>query len=56
MVIKIKKVKGAKKVCHITGTWVYKNCLEATQLENKINQREKLKLLWAVFDKIIKNS
>ena len=46
MVVKIKKQKNTKK-------WVikrklkfenYKNCLEATKLENKLKYREKIKL------------
>ena len=35
---------------------VYKHCLEATQLENKINLLEKIILMWIIFKKIIKNS
>ena len=34
----------------------YKNCLEASQHENKINQLEKIKLTRIVIKKIIKNS
>ena len=34
----------------------YKHCLEATQFENKINQLEKIELMYIVFKKIIKNS
>ena len=34
----------------------YKHFLESTQLENKINQLEKIMLMWIVLDKIIKNS
>ena len=41
-----KKAKGPKK-CFIKGKLKFENykiCLEATQLENKINHREKIKL------------
>ena len=34
----------------------YKNCLEATQTENKISLLEKMKLTYIVLRKIIKNS
>ena len=38
MVVKIKKQKAKKKIeC-------YKNCLEAAQIENKINHLEKSKI------------
>ena len=30
----------------------YKNCLEATQLENKINYLEKIKLIWIVLNNL----
>ena len=33
----------------------YKNCLKATQLENKINQLQKIKLTQKFLEKIIKN-
>ena len=33
----------------------YKHCLEATQIENKRNQLEKIKLMWTVSEKLIKN-
>ena len=34
----------------------YKHCLEATQLENKISELEKIELKQIVIEKIIKNS
>ena len=35
----------------------YKHCLEATQLENKINYLEKKTILmWIIFENAIKNS
>ena len=34
----------------------YKNCLEAAQSENKIKHLEKVKLMYVVLKKIIKNS
>ena len=46
MVVKIKKQKAQKCVIKrelIFGN--YKNCLEATQLENKINYLEKIKIV-----------
>ena len=41
--MKIKKGKQIKKVCHKTKLKFedYKQCLEATKFENKINQLEK---------------
>ena len=44
-VVKIKKAKGTK-TCIIRKTKFenYKNCLEATQLENKMNYLEKNKI------------
>ena len=33
----------------------YKNSLEIAQIENKINQLEKIKLMWIVLENIIKN-
>ena len=33
----------------------YKNCLKATQLENKINQLQKIKLTQKFLEKTIKN-
>ena len=33
----------------------YQHCLEATQLENKINHLEKIILMWIIFKKIRKN-
>ena len=52
-----KKVKD-KKRCVIKRKLKfenYRNCSEATQLENKINHLEKTKLLYIVLKKIIKN-
>ena len=40
-VVKVKKQKDKKSVSYIEN---YKNCLEATQLENKINNIEKNKV------------
>ena len=34
----------------------YKNCLEATQVKNKMNHPEKMKSTYKVLKKIIKNS
>ena len=34
---------------------VFKDCLVATQLENKVNHLEKITLLWIVLKKIIKD-
>ena len=41
-----KKAKGTKMYVMKTKLkfWDYKNCLEATQVENKINELEKTKL------------
>ena len=40
-----KKAKGTKKVCQKKNkSENYRNCLYATQLENKINYLEKIKL------------
>ena len=53
-----KKVKSTKK-CLIKKKLKfenYKNCLEATKHDNKINYLEKMKLMWIVLKKIIKNS
>ena len=53
-----KKVKGIKK-CVIKRKLKfqnYKKCLEATQLENKINHLEKNKINIDSLKKIIKNS
>ena len=47
-----KNTKGTQNI-HFEG---YKICLEATQLENKINQQENMKLLWIVLKKIKTNS
>ena len=55
---KDKKAKGTKK-CVIKRKLKfenYKNCLEATQLENKINHLEKNQLNIDGIKKIIKNS
>ena len=35
---------------------IIKNCLEETQLENKIKHPEKIKLAYIVLKKVIKNS
>ena len=43
MAMKIKKVKGTKKCVRKLKFENYKNCLEATQLENKLS-RKKAKL------------
>ena len=51
-----KKKQKHKKVCRKKKKHTfedYKNCLEATQLGNKINHLEKM---WKLFKKIIKNS
>ena len=54
---KDKKAKGTKK-CVIKRKLKfenYKNCLEATQLENKINYLKKMQLTKIVLKKIMKN-
>ena len=55
--VKIKK-KRCKKMCHKkkTYTWNYKNCLEATQINNKIKYLEKNKTNIDSLKKIINNS
>ena len=53
-----KKAKGTKK-CVIKRKLKfedYKNCLEAAQIENKINHLEKMKLMRIVLKKMKKNS
>ena len=55
---KIRK-QGAQKKCLIKRKLKfdnYKNCLEATQLENKTDHLEKIKLTSIVLKKIIKHS
>ena len=57
MGVKIKKEKNTKK-CVIRGKIKfedYKNCLEATHIENKINYLEKRKLIQKVLKKTIQN-
>ena len=52
-----KKAKGTKKVCQKKKKFEnYKNCLDATQLENKINYLEKIKLTYTVLKKMISDS
>ena len=34
----------------------YKNCWEARQFKNKMNQPEKVNFVWILLEKIIKNS
>ena len=54
---KIKKEKNTKK-CVIRGKIKfedYKNCLEATHIENKINYLEKRKLIQKALKKTIQN-
>ena len=55
--VKIKKQKAQKK-CHKRKTKIknYKNCLEETQLENKINHLEKNQIDIHCFKNTIKNS
>ena len=56
-VVKIKKAKGTKK-CVVKRKLKfesYKNCLEATQLENKINYLEINEINIDSIKKIIKN-
>ena len=52
-----KKAKGTKE-CDIGGIEFenYKNCLEATQLDNKINYLEKIKSMQIVLKNILRNS
>ena len=57
MGVKIKKEKNTKKRV-IRGKIKfedYKNCLEATHIENKINYLEKRKLIQKVLKKTIQN-
>ena len=57
MGVKIKKEKNTKK-CVIRGKIKfedYKNCLEATHIENKINYLEKRKLIQKALKKTIQN-
>ena len=57
MGVKIKKEKNTKK-CVIKRKIKfedYKNCLEATHIENKINYLEKRKLIQKVLKKTIQN-
>ena len=57
-VMKIKKAKGTKK-CDIKRKLKfenYKNCLEATELENKINYLEKNKIDIDSIKKFIENN
>ena len=57
MGVKIKKEKNTQK-CVIRGKIKfddYKNCLEATHIENKINYLEKRKLIQKVLKKTIQN-
>ena len=58
MIVKIKKQKTQKSVIKRKLKFEnYKNSLEATQLDNKINYLEKkMKLAQIVLKKIIKNS
>ena len=56
MVVKIKKQKKQKKVCHKKSKFEnYKNCLEATELKNKIKYLEQNENI-IVLKKIIKDS
>ena len=56
MVVKIKKQK-VQKVCHKKKSFEnYKNCLEATQLESKINYLKTNKIYLDFLKKIISNS
>ena len=53
---KDKNTKDRKK-CEIKRKLhYYKSCLEATQPENKTNQLKKIKFMYAVLKKVIKNS
>ena len=46
MVVKIKKQKKQKKVCHKKNKFEnYKNCLEATELKNKIKYLEQNEII-----------
>ena len=55
-VVNIKKQKAKKSVSEKKLKFEnYKNCLEATQLENKINHLEKHKININSLKKIIKN-
>ena len=55
--VKIKKQK-TQIMCHKKKIKFedYKNCLEATQVKNKMNHPEKMKSTYKVLKKIIKNS
>ena len=52
----IKKIKRPKNMCHKKKIKFedYKNCLEAAQIENKINHLKKMKLMQIVLKKIKK--
>ena len=56
--MKLKKAKEIKKyaIKRKLKFENYKHCLEATQLENKINHLEKNEIDVVVFKKLIKNS
>ena len=57
--LKTHKVAKSTKKCVIKRKpkfTNYKNCSEATQLENKTKQPEKTKLMEIFWEKIIKNS
>ena len=55
---KDKKAKGTKKgvIKRKLKFKDYKNCLKATQLENKINKLEKTRLMQEILEKTIINS
>ena len=57
-VVKIKKQKAQKSVSYKEklSLKIIKNYFEATQLENKINHQEKIKIKPDSLKKIIKNS
>ena len=59
IMMKIKKKTKDTKKC--VTEWqlefeYYKHWLEATQAKNRINQLEKIKLMWIVSENIINNS
>ena len=56
MVVKIKKQKPQKNVLWKLKFKDYTNCLKINQIENKIKQIEKTKLIKKVLKKTITNS
>ena len=53
---KDKNAKDGKKCAIKRKLHYYKSCLEATHLENNMNQLKKIKFMLVVLKKVIKNS